>query len=1194
MAQTKVGRILPAAKGTHNPELGYEQLDIVMSPDGSEVYMAKQTVPAGTELTDTDYWMVYAQMGKVFEELSAKIDATIGQTVTPQMYGAVGDGESDDGSAFEQALASGKNVYVPAGTYKIGRMLTIPSGVKMCGDSIISKYTAMVDNEDKNAETFNTGKDSILIFDGLEECIRYGMKVELSGLVINGSNRSKYGVTPDLNTIINESNCVFKDLLIYNCAKTGLTIGRLEGDTGGDVGYNNYIYRVNCAYCETGLWINASDNTVVDSQFFRNKLFGFQARHAQNFIYNTLSFHNAEAADGGDPAAGAEARFNVCTETYLYACAFDSGILDVGVRMTGGCDIKMHNCRIKGSDKVGIYCDTASRVMADYLVIDNDTEGFTPIQSNNADKPSLLRDPQCSKTEYKLNSIANVLLVDSFSDNKGGAVESVNDKTGAVELAYDDLKDRPFYEGVETGFLIPETALAVTEGQAFITSPPAGKPTAGENYTVMWNGTSYTCVTQEVVEEGLTGYFLGNMSVMDGGEDTGEPFLVMFMPDEVVAQEGVYVGVYAFDGSEYVTFSVNGPYSSVKKIDEKYLPPSKFYITLTATGEANRWEYDKTDAEILAALAAKMSLAAKWTEENLGVPVEIELSYVGKLQSMFCFSGIFGSKGYMCQLSDGLGIVDNVDIVNPLFHDLTFKGSVSGKYNPTTYGTIIEIPDHLPNPNALTFTGAVTGSYDGSSPVTINIPEVASGGTEDAIPSYWQTHLDERVDEIRAKMEAAGRNKSAFLWYSDIHWGLNTKMSPRLLKYLHKHTPINKTNFGGDAVYAEPTVVTDRETMEYLWEWRSMIRDLPNHHSVIGNHDDGNTTNNIFPPEYIYAYLMAGEETQDIVRGGDFYYYIDDRNEKTRYLYLDTGYNWPIYDAEQMTFIKESLMSTPEGWHIVPMAHIWLAVDYDQNPPVVVGMSDTGKALLDIFDAYNWRSGDYANAKGMVEFCIGAHSHVDGTWISNSGIPIILTETDAASYAVRSGLDATEGTTNESAVSAVIADYNAMKVHVVRVGRGSSFSVDIERKAQATPSYTNLLPTAKDADGSVYNGIGYKPDTRLSSSGPADEAGWCLSGYIEAKVGDVLRFKNVTWQHYTGSGTDRGGIYYFDSAYTRLNVSGTDAAIADTSMSVVTDSSGNITQLTIPSWAGSSVVMVRICCQQFTADSVITKNETIG
>lgn len=35
-----------------------------------------------------------------------------------------------------------------------------------------------------------------------------------------------------------------------------------------------------------------------------------------------------------------------------------------------------------------------------------------------------------------------------------------------------------------------------------------------------------------------------------------------------------------------------------------------------------------------------------------------------------------------------------------------------------------ELPDKLPNPNALTFTGAVEGSYDGSEAKTINIPTV--------------------------------------------------------------------------------------------------------------------------------------------------------------------------------------------------------------------------------------------------------------------------------------------------------------------------------------------------------------------------------------------------------------------------------------------------------------------------------------
>ena len=36
----------------------------------------------------------------------------------------------------------------------------------------------------------------------------------------------------------------------------------------------------------------------------------------------------------------------------------------------------------------------------------------------------------------------------------------------------------------------------------------------------------------------------------------------------------------------------------------------------------------------------------------------------------------------------------------------------------------VDIPTALPNPNALTFTGAATGTYDGSTPLEVEIPTV--------------------------------------------------------------------------------------------------------------------------------------------------------------------------------------------------------------------------------------------------------------------------------------------------------------------------------------------------------------------------------------------------------------------------------------------------------------------------------------
>ena len=330
------------------------------------------------------------------------------------------------------------------------------------------------------------------------------------------------------------------------------------------------------------------------------------------------------------------------------------------------------------------------------------------------------------------------------------------------------------------------------------------------------------------------------------------------------------------------------------------------------------------------------------------------------------------------------------------------------------------------------------------------------------IPYYWQPHLDEQVDAIRERMELAGRNKSSFLFYSDAHWDDGSKQSPVLLNYLFKHTPINKTLFGGDIVSVEPTTETlsDRTIMEYLWNWRSQIRDLK-HYSVIGNHDDGNSNtetgghnNSIFTTDYVYSFLFAPEEdNRGIVRDADTYYYFDDTREKTRYLCLDTAYEGSVtLSADQESFIKTALKTTPDNWHIIVLSHIWYGPDYDrysERPVPIKGMSNPAKAICTILDSYNDRNDEFADCGAKVEFCIGGHVHYD--YVGNTkvddqgnpagGIPIILCETASLNW--RGNFQATTGNITETAVSGIIADYNNDKVNIVRVGRGNSFEVNL-------------------------------------------------------------------------------------------------------------------------------------------------------
>ena len=482
----------------------------------------------------------------------------------------------------------------------------------------------------------------------------------------------------------------------------------------------------------------------------------------------------------------------------------------------------------------------------------------------------------------------------------------------------------------------------------------------------------------------------------------------------------------------------------------------------------------------------------------------------------------------------------------------------------------------------------------------------------DLIPSYWQTALDEGVEEINTALCEAGRNKSAFLFYSDAHWNYGSQMSPKLLKYLYEHTGMTKTFYGGDIVNNESS---DYDTMKYLWEWRNMLKGVPNHHSVVGNHDDGNATNNLFSEEYVYGYLLAAEETPDIVRGDSgLYYYIDNGAEKTRYIFLDTAYK--AFLADQEEWLKETLISTKAGWHIVLIAHIWYGPDYGSSirPIPIAGLSPEAARVTAMLDKYNSRSEDFVNCGGRVEFCIGGHCHIDYAGATETGIPIILVETD--SRHIRGSYDYTLGTTTESSVNGIIADYTAQTVNVVRIGRGNSFTVDLNTAETKTyysvtfnltnveatnmsnkaeqyetyfttitpiigkiksvtvtmggvdvtsdsydapsgeinvtnvngdivitaiagetptddpdePTYTNVLATAIDTDGNIYNGVGWQADREVSTTSYAERDasnGWDLTGYIKVHHGDIIRLKNITMPDNV---TDRNNMCYIYNA----------------------------------------------------------------
>lgn len=78
---------------------------------------------------------------------------------------------------------------------------------------------------------------------------------------------------------------------------------------------------------------------------------------------------------------------------------------------------------------------------------------------------------------------------------------------------------------------------------------------------------------------------------------------------------------------------------------------------------------------------------------------------------------------------------DDVNVLEDYGYTLTEtdKTEIAGKVIAEgTEFTLSEFPTALKNPKALTFAGAVTGTYDGSEELTITIPEGGSGGSTGA------------------------------------------------------------------------------------------------------------------------------------------------------------------------------------------------------------------------------------------------------------------------------------------------------------------------------------------------------------------------------------------------------------------------------------------------------------------------------